>query len=210
LPTLSRKRPQRRIRRLGAFPANFRYYSYFLLKFWRRYFHQGYYFLEEKEILDKRRKKRLTMNGYCPNCEKEIELQFIEKVEEINIRGEIIPIKMEYYHCEKCGADFEIPRANYDPLDTAYREYRRRKGMVQPEEIKRFRKELSLSQKELSEILGIGMTTLNLYENGALQSRSQDHEIRLCMESTNLLKLLKKKPELLSQETRDRIYQLNK
>jgi len=71
----------------------------------------------------------------------------VEKVEEIDIRGETIPIHMEYYHCEECGEDFEIPRPDYDPLDAAYREYRNRKGMLQPEEIKKFRKELGLTQK---------------------------------------------------------------
>jgi putative zinc finger/helix-turn-helix YgiT family protein len=148
------------------------------------------------------------MNAFCPNCEKETEQKFVEKVEEINIRGEIIPIHMEYYQCEECGEDFEIPRPNYDPLDAAYREYRNRKGMAQPDEIKKFRKELGLTQKELSEILGIGIATLNRYENGALQSESQDQTIRLCMQPANLLQILEKKPELLSELNRNRIIQL--
>ena len=67
-----------------------------------------------------------AMNAFCPNCEKDTEQKFVDKVEEISIRGEMIPIHMEYYHCEECGEDFEIPRPDYDPLDAAYREYRNR------------------------------------------------------------------------------------
>ena len=78
-----------------------------------------------------------AMNAFCPNCEKETEQKLIDRIEEINIRGEMIPIHMQFYQCMECGEDFEIPRPDYDPLAEAYHEYRRRKGLVQPEEIKR-------------------------------------------------------------------------
>jgi len=144
------------------------------------------------------------MNAFCPNCEKDTEQKFVEKVEEIDIRGETIPLHMEYYHCEECGEDFEIPRPDYDPLDAAYREYRIRKGMAQPEEIKN-PQGVRTHSKELSEILGIGIATLNRYENGALQSEAHDQVICLCMEPTNLLKILESKPTLLPESTRNRI-----
>ena len=148
------------------------------------------------------------MNAFCPNCEKETKQEFLDRIEEINIRNETIPIHMEYYQCEECGEDFEIPRPDYDPLDAAYREFRNRKRMVQPEEIKKFRKELGLTQKELSEILSIGIATLNRYENGALQSEAHDLVIRLCMQPANLSLVLEDKSDLLSDLNRDRILQI--
>lgn len=148
------------------------------------------------------------MNAFCPNCEKETWQIFIDRVEQINIRGEMVPIHLEYFQCEACGEDFEIPRLENDPLDVAYREYRNRKGMIQPEEIKKFRKELGLTQKNFSKILGIGIATLNRYENGALQSEAHDRSIRLCMQPANLVKILEQKPELLSESTRSRVIQL--
>ncbi|MEA4909007.1 MAG: DUF4065 domain-containing protein [Anaerolineaceae bacterium] len=152
--------------------------------------------------------KATSMNAFCPNGEKETEQKFVDQVEEIHIRGEMIPIHMEYFRCEACGEDFEIPRPDYDPLDAAYREYRKRKGMVQPEEIKQFRKGLGLTQRQLSEILGIGIATLNRYENGALQSEAHDQIIRLCMQPANLIHILEEKPELLSVADRERVLQL--
>lgn len=148
------------------------------------------------------------MNAFCPNCEKDTRQKFIEKTEEMNIRGEMIPVHLEYYLCEECGMDFEIPHPDYDPLDAAYREYRNRKRMIQPEQIKKFRKELGLTQKEFCEILGIGIATLNRYENGALQSEAHDQIIQLCMQPDNLLGILEKKTELLSDVNRNRIISL--
>lgn len=148
------------------------------------------------------------MHAFCPNCELETEQRYIDKVEEINIRGETIPIHLKYYQCEVCGEDYELPRADYDPVEEAYREFRDRKGLVQPEEIKKFRKGLGLTQKEFSELLGIGIATLNRYENGALQSEAHDQIVRLCMQPANLLKILESKPGLLSEESRNRILQL--
>jgi putative zinc finger/helix-turn-helix YgiT family protein len=150
------------------------------------------------------------MIAFCPTCEKETELEFIEKTEEINIRGEFIPVKLKYYKCNECEEDFEIPSPDYDPLDLAYREYRSKKGMKQPEEIKKFRKELGLTQKEFSQILGIGIASLNRYENGALQSEAHDRIIHFYTEPSNLLKLLEDKPELLPDLTRNRVIQFLK
>jgi len=150
------------------------------------------------------------MNAFCPNCEKETEQEYIDKIEDINIRGEVIPINLKYYKCKECGEEFEIPHPEYDPLDLAYREYRSRKGLKQPEEIKNYRKELGLTQKEFSKILGIGIATLNRYENGALQSEAHDRIIRLYMEPGNLLKILEDKPELLSDSRKDRVLKLLK
>jgi len=145
------------------------------------------------------------MNAFCPNCEKVTSQRLINKIEEIDIRGELVPIHLHYYQCEECGEGYEKSRPDYDPLDAAYREYRSKKGLVQPEEIKQFRKTLGLTQKELSEILGIGIATLNRYENGALQSEAHDQVIRLCMQSRNLKQILERKPELISDATRNRI-----
>ena len=79
------------------------------------------------------------MNGFCPNCESENTLTLIREVEEFNVRGENIPVQVEYYRCEACGEEVMELRTEGDPLVEAYREYRRRTGMVQPGEIREFR-----------------------------------------------------------------------
>ncbi|MDO9086154.1 MAG: DUF4065 domain-containing protein [Anaerolineaceae bacterium] len=148
------------------------------------------------------------MIAFCPNCEKETKQKFIDRIEAFKIRGESIPIHMKYYQCEECGEDFEIPQIDYDPLNSAYKEYRNKKGMLQPEEIKKIRKQFELTQKEMSDLLGIGITTLIRYENGALQTEAHDQVIRLGMQPSNLLIILEKTPPIISNEKREKIIQI--
>lgn len=121
------------------------------------------------------------MNISCPICAQNTKIDQIKDVEEMEIRGEIIPVERIFYRCENCGEEFEVLNDNYDPYDSAYREYRRRKGWVQPEEIKEFRENMGLTQQRFSDLLGIGIATLNRYENGALQSEATNRLISLCM-----------------------------
>jgi putative zinc finger/helix-turn-helix YgiT family protein len=145
------------------------------------------------------------MKGICPNCEKETELEVVKNVEDIKVRGELIKVEVKYYKCKSCGEEFEDPRSDEDPLDKAYREYRRRHGMMQPEEIREFRKKFGLTQNEMNRLLGWGGATLSRYENGALQDETHEKALRLAMEPRNLLKLIEATPDVLAEEKRDRL-----
>ena len=145
------------------------------------------------------------MNGFCPNCEKESPLEVIRKTAEFNIRGDTILVEVELYRCQECEEEFENPKSDFDPYDLAYREYRKRKGMVQPEEIREFRIRNGLTQKEFSGLLGMGIATLNRYENGALQSEAQDRIIKLAMEPRNFANLVLDSRGVLSESMKQEI-----
>jgi putative zinc finger/helix-turn-helix YgiT family protein len=134
------------------------------------------------------------MKGICPNCEKESDLTLIHGLEDIKVRGETIKVEVEYYKCSSCGEEFDDPRSDSDPLEIAYREYRQRHGMMQPEEIRDLRAGYGLTQHEMAKILGWGLATLSRYENGALQDEAHDKILRLAMEPHNLLKLIEEIP----------------
>lgn len=143
--------------------------------------------------------------GICPSCEKESKFEMVSAIEDFNVRGELIKVKVEYYKCLTCGDEFEDPDSDYDPLDKAYREYRRQHGMIQPEEIRSFRKMFGLTQYELSKLLGWGGSTLSRYENGALQDETHEKALRLAMEPRNLLRLIEETPEAIHEEKRERL-----
>jgi putative zinc finger/helix-turn-helix YgiT family protein len=145
------------------------------------------------------------MKGICPNCEKETELELIQKLEDIKVRGEVIKVNVKYYKCKSCGEEFEDPHSDEDPLDKAYREYRRRHGMMQPEEIREFRKKFGLTQNEMNRLQGWGGATLSRYENGALQDETHEKALCLATEPRNLLKLIEATPDVLPEEKRDRL-----
>ena len=145
------------------------------------------------------------MKGFCPHCEKEIDLKKVILNEDFNIRGENITLEVTYLECAKEGHLFTDPTSDDDPLDRAYREYRRRKNLLQPEEILDFRTHNGLSQRELNSILGWGGATLSRYENGALQSEAHDRLLRLAMKPSNLLDLIESNRESIPSHTVDRL-----
>ncbi len=145
------------------------------------------------------------MNGFCPNCEKVAPLRIVQKIEELDVRGELISVEVEFFQCQECGEEFENSKLSSDPYETAYRIYRERKGMLQPEEIREFRLKRGLTQKEFSELLRIGIATLNRYENGALQSEAHDRAIRLAIEPRNFSNMVSNSRDSLSQSKKQKI-----
>ncbi len=144
------------------------------------------------------------MKKFCPFCEQETNVEEINETEELEIRDEMIPVDVKYFRCQNCGEEFEIATEDYDPYAAAYRGYRARKGWPQPEEIKAFREALGLTQQQFSDLLGIGVATLNRYENGALQSESNNSFLSLCMDDPwKLLWFSKRNPDILSSDQRE-------
>jgi putative zinc finger/helix-turn-helix YgiT family protein len=144
------------------------------------------------------------MKRICPNCEKESDVLEIKTKESIAVRNEKVEVDVEFFRCKECGIEFENTR-DYDALEMAYKIYRCRHNMLEPEQIKEWRKRYGLTQKELSQILGWGSVTLNRYENGALQSEAHEKFLRLAMEPQNLIKLIEDCGDALSKEKRERI-----
>lgn len=144
------------------------------------------------------------MKAICPNCEKETKINRIRTKENIEVRGKLVEVENEYSKCTECGEEFENTR-DHDALEIAYREYRVQHGMLLPEQIRDWRKNMGLTQKELNAILGWGGATLSRYENGALQVEAHDKILRLVMEPRNLLKLIRETSGVLSEDKRSRL-----
>lgn len=137
----------------------------------------------------------------CPYCEKVSKLEFIKRRDTIKVRGESIEVEDQFFRCMKCGNEFEQPQSTHDVLDLAYREYRRRHNMLQPEDIRALRKKYNFTQKELANLLSWGEATLSRYEQGQLQSDAHEKILRVLMEPHNLLNLIENNP-IFSEEKR--------
>lgn len=144
------------------------------------------------------------MKDICPNCEKETEIKGVRSREVVEVRGEPVEVDAEFLKCTECGAEFENTRSP-DSLVLAYREYRRQHEMLQPEKIRDWRKQYGLTQNEMSKILGWGGVTLSRYENGALQSEAHEKILRLAMQPHNLITLINKAPNAMSDDKRKRL-----
>lgn len=148
------------------------------------------------------------MKGICPNCERETELEIVRGTETIKVRGDVIPVELEYFRCQECNTEFRDPKASEDPLEKAYEAYRRIHGMVSPETLKGFRSQYSLTQQELSDLLGWGGATLSRYENGALQDEAHDTVLKMIMDPKHLLDVVTARPGALGETKRQQLTKL--
>ena len=110
---------------------------------------------------------------FCPVCEKEVDAEPIDMVKEVKVRGEIFKVPVSLYKCSECGydqiEDFNNPQ---DELDVAFREYRKKYGMLQPEEIKDIVKKFGII--DIAAKLSTSEKTVSRYVNGGLQEASHD------------------------------------
>jgi putative zinc finger/helix-turn-helix YgiT family protein len=143
----------------------------------------------------------------CTNCERETEAERIVKKEIFVVRGETISLDIEYIKCKECGDEVLNPELSPDPFELAYKEYRHKHSLLQPEEISTWRKANHLNQNELAKLIGIGIATLNRYENGALQNESHEKLLRLVMDSSNLYKLIEKSEGVFTLEKKKQLRQ---
>ncbi len=135
----------------------------------------------------------------CTNCEEVTTFKRVIKEEFFSVKGDEIKVHAEYCKCDNCGDEVFAPGINPDPFGLAYREYRKRHGLLQPESIKSWRKAQKLTQHEMASLLGLGIATLNRYENGALQNESHERLLRLAMNPANYLKLLENSQQVISE-----------
>ncbi len=105
----------------------------------------------------------------CPICEKKRNLVYGTRIEVVRIRGEEIPVRVNAYHCSEGDHYFYDAQDEENKFQTAYREFRRRKGLLQPEDIRQLRAKYGLSQRAFARMLGCSSITIQRYESGALQ-----------------------------------------
>ncbi|MCD8481573.1 MAG: nucleotidyltransferase domain-containing protein [Verrucomicrobia bacterium] len=65
--------------------------------------------------------------------------------------------------------------------------YRNRFGLLAPEEIIGFRKELELSQQRFADLLGVGVASVKRWEKGLVQDKAMDELIRAKMQLHRML-----------------------
>ena len=145
------------------------------------------------------------VRGLCSNCEKETRLELVTKEEVIRVRNKPIKVEVQHSKCTECSDEVFDPNLNLDPFDLAYREYRKRYGFLQPEEIRDWRKANKLTQSELAKLLGVGLATISRYENGALQDPSHEKLLRLAMNPSNLLRLIEGSEDVFTEVKKRRL-----
>ncbi len=105
----------------------------------------------------------------CPICEGVRNLIYGSQQEKMMVRGEEIDVSVNLFYCPTGDHYFQSFDDNEERIQIAYREYRKRKGFLQPEEIKKIREQYGLSQRTFARFLKWGDITIHRYESGAIQ-----------------------------------------
>ncbi|MGI1691680.1 type II toxin-antitoxin system MqsA family antitoxin [Thermoanaerobacter uzonensis] len=145
------------------------------------------------------------MKKFCPVCGKEQETEVIEKEEVSNIRGDEIKTLARIRVCSVCGEELFDEELEEENIQRVYDIYRKKHGILSPEEIKNIRESYGLSQRAFAKLLGIGEASIARYETGALPEKSLSNMIMLLRDPKNMEKLLEKNEDVLSQREKARL-----
>lgn len=101
----------------------------------------------------------------------------IEKLVTVKVKGIDVSYKEKtMYHDGKEVYNRDIEQEN--DLN-CYNEYKRIVGLLTTYQVKSIREQLKLTQKQFSEVLGLGEITVHRIEKGSIQSKAVDNLIRM-------------------------------
>lgn len=121
-----------------------------------------------------------------PYTGKEMELKRIKST--LHFRKEPFEITYHSYVCADSHEEFEDDRLTTLNLQQVTDQYREKYNIPFPEQIKAIRESYGLSAARMSEILGLGINTWRLYENGEVPTVANARLMQLISDPQNFIK----------------------
>ncbi len=143
--------------------------------------------------------------AFCINCRSSVAATIEARRETFPVRGEDIEVETQVAVCPECGEDLSIEELDILALEKAFTEYRRRHGLLSPEEIRQIREKYGLSQRAFALVLGWGEITVHRYEIGSLQDPAHDTQLRMAADPSNMALLLSTNGSRLTARQRARL-----
>jgi putative zinc finger/helix-turn-helix YgiT family protein len=113
----------------------------------------------------------------CPKGHGAMELKTVKK--EITFKGVDLNVDTDSYVCPTCGLEAGTTKTA-GALQLAIADaYRAKQGLLTSEELKELRKAHNLTQRQLAEIMNIGIASIKRWETGTVQSASMDTALRM-------------------------------
>jgi len=140
------------------------------------------------------------VDRFCVECLEETSCNPISEEKTYQVQGEAITINADLLQCSSCGSivpELELDEANYQRV---YCEFRKRRSLLQPFEIKEIRQKYGISQRNLAKLLGWSHATISRYESGAIQEPGHNTQLVLLKNPENMLDILERGADRLSQK----------
>ncbi len=150
-------------------------------------------------------KKMKALTTVCPICESERKVLYGTNKETINVRGENISVLAKVFYCPDGDHFFANLDDEEEKIQHAFRVFRERNKLLQPEEIKQIRNKYKLSQEAFSAFLGFGKKTIHRYETGAIPDDPHNSFIKLMQDTRNFILQYKQIKGKLNERLRQKI-----
>lgn len=142
---------------------------------------------------------------FCTECETVRAVVWSMIDQTFRVRGEEVLVRGNVARCNACGHHVSHMEEDDATLKSAYNEYRKRKGLLLPEEIQQIREKYRLSQRAFARLMDCGEVTIHRYERGALQTEAHDGFIRLLQDPDNVRRLIREHRSGLSSAELERL-----
>lgn len=127
---------------------------------------------------------------FCSICMKEVEVQKVQRIEELCVRDVKVQVELTYLIDAEGHEvdDYDVARKN----DIAvFDEYRKAINFLTSTQIKAIRTKYHLSAELFAKALGMGAKSITRFENGSIQSRETNSLLVLVQKPENFLKVIK-------------------
>ncbi len=141
------------------------------------------------------RTKRLL----CEECWEEVDAVYETRHHIEEVRGVEIEVDLDHLVCPQCGNSIGWAPLVDEGFEKLYRAYRDKMDIPQPEDIVALRKRYGFSQRVFAAIVGVGVASLQRYEQGNLPTDSHAQLLRNARDTRFLKKRLIEGPKGLSE-----------
>lgn len=120
-----------------------------------------------------------VVDTFCTECLEEVSAPVDAVCETVTIRGAALKVVNEYPICPLCGERIADPSITDENLARQYDAYREFMDVPDATELIALRKKYGMSQRQLAALLGIGIASVQRYENGSLPTEAHIRLLRL-------------------------------
>lgn len=117
----------------------------------------------------------------------------------ISFRKEDFDITEFFYLCEKCNEEFTTTDTDEVNVAQVYNQYREKYNIPFPEQLTKIKNEYGLNSTNFAKLLGFGVNQFANYEKGEIPNQSNATLLGMCMDPAEMLKIVEKKKEILSE-----------
>ncbi len=141
----------------------------------------------------------------CAICDGTASLTFEKR--ERSFRKQEFTVFESFYKCSSCGEEFTTTESDEVSINQFYNQYREKYRIPTPEQLTMLKEEYGLNSKSFSTLLGFGVNQFSHYEKGELPNESNGNLLSLCIDPSEVIKILERRKEVFSENRYKKVFQ---